>query len=566
MHNKNMARERQKSIIETLHTLSPSQTSRGRMAVYFRHRQVYLISIEMLPRHKHLIKDIKSIKRLPSTFFAYVDESGEFQICGNSPNNAKDIKPVFNYLDAGHQSGTVFNINYHDLKKPISLSDCKGKAFLEDNDKWHFDCFKTHAGSKLNVFPNDPPAYNVRAQESEESNPNSRADQVEDEADGFSSIVPSSCSTEFPPSSLDHRPSHLSLHSIVHNNSSFEYDYCNDLPEWNRQHGENTRVSEIVANEVLLQNRINRQLQQDDVSTHLNSFRLTTSVVQNREQNYLTAKYPDFRNEEVRRKSFDNWPRTLPDAREFVPRGFFYTGIGDLVRCFCCGIGLKDFSDGDNPLMEHVKHSRNCAFLVECFGSREELHRYAQTISTREPEDIRRQQRQQYNSLQGRNVIGYRARHESLRSLQARLDTFTNWPLHLTQRPYQLADAGLYYTGTDDHCRCFACDGGLRKWEPGDDPWIEHCRWFPACPYAFETKGRDFIDLIQLSADQAAEENASAPQEDMTNAFHAMSMQDPLVQGIVDRHDSMLKESMGFSDEIIKQAVLELVQQGMLIQ
>jgi len=49
----------------------------------------------------------------------------------------------------------------------------------------------------------------------------------------------------------------------------------------------------------------------------------------------------------------------------------FVPGVGDLVRCYQCGIGLKDFSDLDNPLKEHVKHSDNCQFLVQFYGSRE---------------------------------------------------------------------------------------------------------------------------------------------------------------------------------------------------
>lgn len=61
----------------------------------------------------------------------------------------------------------------------------------------------------------------------------------------------------------------------------------------------------------------------------------------------------------------------------------------------------------------------------------------------------------------------------------------------------------LHAVGVDDHVRCFACDGGLRKWDSEDNPWIEHCRWFPACPYALEVKGFEFIELVQASVDDA---------------------------------------------------------------
>jgi hypothetical protein len=29
-------------------------------------------------------------------------------------------------------------------------------------------------------------------------------------------------------------------------------------------------------------------------------------------------------------------------------------------------------------------------------------------------------------------------------------------------------------SGFGDNVKCFYCDGGLRNWEVGDDPWVEH--------------------------------------------------------------------------------------------
>lgn len=39
--------------------------------------------------------------------------------------------------------------------------------------------------------------------------------------------------------------------------------------------------------------------------------------------------------------------------------------------------------------------------------------------------------------------------------------------------------ATLNLAGHGDNVKCFYCDGGLRNWEPGDDPWQEHAKWFP---------------------------------------------------------------------------------------
>lgn len=47
--------------------------------------------------------------------------------------------------------------------------------------------------------------------------------------------------------------------------------------------------------------------------------------------------------------------------------------------------------------------------------------------------------------------------------------------------------------GTSDHVRCFHCDGVLRHWDPEDDPWTEHARWFSRCGYVRLVKGDEFV-------------------------------------------------------------------------
>ncbi|XP_052809816.1 uncharacterized protein LOC128238206 [Mya arenaria] len=63
-----------------------------------------------------------------------------------------------------------------------------------------------------------------------------------------------------------------------------------------------------------------------------------------------------------------------------------------------------------------------------------------------------------------------RIKNKAYNTYNLRLTSFAKWPEHIAQRPPKLAEAGLYYTGKDDHVRCFACDGGLRQWDPEDDP------------------------------------------------------------------------------------------------
>lgn len=54
----------------------------------------------------------------------------------------------------------------------------------------------------------------------------------------------------------------------------------------------------------------------------------------------------------------------------------------------------------------------------------------------------------------------------------------------------------LIITGYNDYCRCFFCGGGLRNWDSGDDPWVEHTRWFPKCAFVQQNRGRRFVEII----------------------------------------------------------------------
>lgn len=58
-----------------------------------------------------------------------------------------------------------------------------------------------------------------------------------------------------------------------------------------------------------------------------------------------------------------------------------------------------------------------------------------------------------------------------------------------------LADAGFFYAGFSDCTRCFFCGIGLRNWEDGDIPWIEHARWCPTCDFLRQRKGDLFIQM-----------------------------------------------------------------------
>ncbi|XP_039307614.1 baculoviral IAP repeat-containing protein 7-A isoform X2 [Solenopsis invicta] len=161
--------------------------------------------------------------------------------------------------------------------------------------------------------------------------------------------------------------------------------------------------------------------------------------------------------------SFRNWPKTnIIHPKELAEAGFYYLQDKDMVECaFCRGV-LMNWKHGDDPDSSHRLYFPNCDFYMR--------HNETDGIHTHKGP-----QRPEY------------AMYEK------RLQTFRGWPRDLKQTPEMLAEAGFYYCGYEDQVRCFYCDGGLRTWQPTDDVWIEHARWFEKCGFVNLVRGHDFV-------------------------------------------------------------------------
>lgn len=66
-----------------------------------------------------------------------------------------------------------------------------------------------------------------------------------------------------------------------------------------------------------------------------------------------------------------------------------------------------------------------------------------------------------------------------MRSFTTRVDTFGGFRNDMGASVSELADAGLYYLGSEDRTKCFYCSGCLMNWKRNDDPMEEHAKWFP---------------------------------------------------------------------------------------
>ncbi|KAM9658735.1 baculoviral IAP repeat-containing protein 3-like isoform 2-T2 [Trichechus inunguis] len=231
--------------------------------------------------------------------------------------------------------------------------------------------------------------------------------------------------------------------------------------------------------------------------------------------------------EKARLLTFQMWPLTFLSPTDLAKAGFYYIGPGDRVACFACGGKLSNWELKDDAMSEHLRHFPTCPFLE---NQLQESSRY--TVS-----------------------------NLSMQTQAARFKTFCNWPSSVPVHPEQLASAGFYYLGHSDDVKCFCCDGGLRCWESGDDPWVEHAKWFPRCEYLIRIKGQEFISQVQASYPHLLEQLLST--SDTPEDENAES---PIIHfGPVENHpeDAVMMNTrvvkaaleMGFSRRLVKQTV-----------
>ncbi|XP_059057310.1 baculoviral IAP repeat-containing protein 3 isoform X2 [Achroia grisella] len=77
-----------------------------------------------------------------------------------------------------------------------------------------------------------------------------------------------------------------------------------------------------------------------------------------------TPVHPQYQTYPARLRSFDDWPRSMPQKpEELADAGFYYTGTGDKTKCYFCDGGLKDWEKDDVPWEQHALWFSRCYFL-----------------------------------------------------------------------------------------------------------------------------------------------------------------------------------------------------------
>ncbi|XP_025097688.1 baculoviral IAP repeat-containing protein 7-like [Pomacea canaliculata] len=276
-----------------------------------------------------------------------------------------------------------------------------------------------------------------------------------------------------------------------------------------------------------------------------------------------------------RLESFRDWPERAHVCKDDLARnGFIFTGTSDKVRCSFCNGTMLHWQPGDIVEVEHRQAFPRCPFVLGEDVGNIPLEQTANGLEVHTGYGV--VNRHLHGNDHGRSVVpsgvqcgeatnfqrqpagnsekhhfsgisngpypvrnGLHSTHENRMYMSKpsrpqmaaepdRLATFETWPAQMRQRPETLAAAGLYYSGDGDKVRCFYCDGLLYNWEPEDDPWTEHAKWFPSCQYVRLVKGDSFVEAAQNRSDS----------QDL--------MQTPSVLAVL---------SEGFTPEIVRRAI-----------
>ncbi|XP_043681230.1 putative inhibitor of apoptosis [Vespula pensylvanica] len=219
-----------------------------------------------------------------------------------------------------------------------------------------------------------------------------------------------------------------------------------------------------------------------------------------------------YRFESERLRSFENWPVPYIEPEKLAAAGFYYLGEGDKVKCFECNIEICQWVENDDPMEDHKRWSSKCRFIKKQPCGNVPIGADPNTIPpVRSSLDVCGIYHQnsgndtltaelQLLSTAKLNAMGLgRTKgplHPDFVSYDARLKTFDTWPRSMPQTKEHLAHAGFHYTGNGDQTLCYHCGGGLKDWEPEDDPWEEHAKWFPKCCYLLMVKGQEYVNKV----------------------------------------------------------------------
>ena len=267
----------------------------------------------------------------------------------------------------------------------------------------------------------------------------------------------------------------------------------------------------------------------------------------------VIAPNPQMENNMIRLATFQNLPQSSPLFPSMGSKaGLYYTGEGDSVACYSCGLCLNHWESGVQPMTVHRQLSPDCQFVVTQHSGDIPLDDVTSVAHTQVSASHTRQQthrnedesRRYYNRLASfvgslssqvyagidrtsyvssptsytlsySDVDRFTSRHmiqkinnndpsllEEMKYERQRVSSYTNWPRDTNIEPEALAKAGLFYLCRADRVKCAFCHGILRNWEPSEEPMRKHRRLFPSCPFLCDPRTAGNVALGEEPGEQ----------------------------------------------------------------
>jgi baculoviral IAP repeat-containing protein 7/8 len=210
------------------------------------------------------------------------------------------------------------------------------------------------------------------------------------------------------------------------------------------------------------------------------------------EENCIQFRQFNLNFEVNRLETFKTWNENIPISKEKLARlGFYFTNDKDIVKCYFCEVEIGQWSLGDDEHYEHTKWSPYCPLLIHPdLTNNKPFNRDLLNIECK-PSLMKKIDKTPIN-------FDYSIEQNRLKSFSK------DWPSSLRQTPEKLSEAGFYFFGEFDKCKCFSCGGGLKDWNDDDDPWEQHTLFFSNCQFVNLIKGKDYIEKIKQKHNQTS--------------------------------------------------------------
>jgi len=213
---------------------------------------------------------------------------------------------------------------------------------------------------------------------------------------------------------------------------------------------------------------------------------------------------------ERRRTYTAHWPiESIIKAADLAKEGFYYTGTADRVQCaFCAGI-IRNWDRGDIPKIQHKNFFNYCKMVQNkpCHNIPIQNCPLPGELQTDQlSSSLNKDARQA--TLGDLNINTVKPKAPKLSVYSKRWESYLKYPSDNPVPAKDLCESGFFYEGEGDKVKCFWCDGALEMWTRGDDPWVEHAKWYAGCTFVQQNKGLDFIRRAR--ADMTPENRATA--------------------------------------------------------